>query len=194
MLACIALVAVFTGLSARLVYIQIVKHDEYAWRAMRERSYKQVLPAHRGQIYDATGEALVVNYPTLDLIADRNIIRHLNYCVRGMAHAHGLKPKDYRSLYGDEEIRQQYAERLALVVGGVIGEEAAGKIRSMAQVGARSVSVSLAPKLELEVAMRLQKILQDEKLSGIQFEDSIKRSYMGPGQPGTRARLAQSRW
>ncbi|MGI9240883.1 MAG: peptidoglycan D,D-transpeptidase FtsI family protein, partial [Verrucomicrobiales bacterium] len=183
-LACVVLVAAFTGLSARLVYIQITKHDEYARLAMIHRSYKQRLPSYRGWILDAKGEPLVVNYPTQDLIADRNVIRDLNTCVRGMAHAHGLKPKDYRSLYGDEEIRQQYAARLAKVVDGIVGESAAEKVRSMAQKESDRYSVPLARKLDIEVAMELEKTMLDERLKGIQFEDSIKRSYMNPESLG----------
>ena len=184
MLACIVLVVAFTGLSARLVYVQIVKHDEYAQRAMRQRSYKQILPARRGQIFAANGEPLVKNRPTQDIIADRNVIRDINLCVRAMAHAHGLKPKAYRSLYDDEEIRQRYAARLAQVIEEAIGAEPAQKVQAMATKDSRRVVVPLGRKIDHNVATQLADVLEKEKLSGIQFEDSIKRHYFNPSRAG----------
>lgn len=184
MLACIALVAAFTGLSARLVYVQIVKHDEYARRAWLQRSHKQILPAHRGRIFDAKGEPLVENLSTQDVHADRNVIRDINVCVRALAHAHGLRPKAYRSLYGDEEIRQRYAARLAEVIEGVIGTEAADKLRSMAPADSGQVFVPLERKLDHDVATQLSEVLAEQRMSGILFEDSIKRLYFNPSRLG----------
>ena len=162
--------------------MQVVKHDEYAERAQRQRSATVKLPAHRGRIFDAGGELLVENFPTCEVVVDRNVLRNIHVCVRGMAHANGLKPKAYRSLYDDEEIIQRYAERLSMVVAGVLGEPAAKKIVAMAKKDSRRVEDNLARHLDHDVAMRLEKILEQEKLSGLKFEDSMKRFY-----PNTRA-------
>lgn len=180
MLTCVALVAAFTGLSARLVYVQIAKHDEYAERAMRQRSHTVVLPAHRGRIFDVHGELLVDNFPTQDLKADRNVLRNINVCVRGLAHAHGLKPKAFRSLYDDEDIRQRYAARLAHVIADAVGEEAGEKILAMAKKDSRRQLESLVRQLDHDVAARLAKLLKEEKLAGILFDDSMKRFYANP--------------
>jgi len=184
MLCCIALVAAFTGLSARLIYVQVVKHDEYAERAMRQRSHTVVLPAHRGRIYDASGELLVENFPTQDLNVDRNLLRDINVCVRGLAHAHGLKPKALRSLYDDEDIRQRYAARLAQLISGLVGEEAGAKVLDVAREDSLRQVVSLARKLDHDVATRVADMLGREKLAGILFEDSIRRFYPNPRSLG----------
>ena len=177
---CIVLVIVFTGLSARLVYVQVVKHEEYAERAMEQRTRKVVLPAYRGRIYDTSGELLVENFPTQDVSVDRKTLRNIDICTRGLAHAAGLRPKAYRRLYPDEEIRQRYAERVAHLIEGAIGEEAADKIVDLAKVDSNRKWLPLAKKLDHDVAARLQKILKEEKLSGLLFEDSIKRFYPNP--------------
>ena len=184
MLTCIVLVAAFTGLSARLVYVQVVKHDEYADRASRQRSYREVLPAYRGRIFDAGGELLVENLPTQEVVLDRNLLRDIHLCVRGMAHANGLKPKAYRSLYADEEIRQRYAQRLAHVVAGVLGDEAGDLIIEVAKKESRRYEVPLAKKLDNEIAVRLATILKEEKLAGLKFSDSVKRFYPNPRAAG----------
>ena len=177
MITCIALVAAFTGLSARLVYVQLVKHDEYAELAQTQRSHRVTLNPERGGIYDAEGLLMVENFPTQEVRADREHLRHIHFCVRAMAHAEGVKPKVYRSLYDDEEIRRRYAARLAHVVAGAIGEEAGEKILEMAKVDSRRQEVTLASRLDNDVADQLARILKEEKLAGIYFEESTKRHY-----------------
>ena len=184
MLVCIALVVAFTGLSARLVYVQIVQHDQYAERAMRQRSHTVTLPAYRGRIFDAGGELLVDNFPTQDLKADRRRLRNIDVCVRGLAHAEGFKPKALRSMYPDEEIIQRYAGRLAHVIAGAVGEEASAKIMQLAKQGPLRQELTLARKVDHDVATRLAQILEQEKLGGIRFEDSIKRFYPNPRSMG----------
>ena len=180
MLVCIVLVLAFTGLSARLAYVQVVKHEEYAERAMEQRTRKVVLPAYRGRIYDSSGELLVENFPTQDISVDRKTLRNIDICTRGLAHAAGLRPKAYRRLYPDEEIRQRYAERVAHLIEGAIGTEAADKIVDLAKPDSSRKWLPLAKKLDHDVAARLKKILKEEKLSGLLFEDSIKRFYPNP--------------
>ncbi|MFT5106731.1 MAG: cell division protein FtsI (penicillin-binding protein 3) [Pseudoalteromonas tetraodonis] len=180
MLTCFVLVFVFTCLSARLIYVQIIKHDEYAYRAMEQRTRKVVLTAGRGRIFDVSGELFVDNFPTQNISVDRKTLRNIDICTRGLAHAAGLRPRAYRSLYPDEEIRQRYAERVAHLIDGAIGEEAANKIREIAKEDSTRKWLPLAKNLDNDVAARLEKILKQEKLSGLLFEESTKRFYPNP--------------
>src|SRR5438105_12548668 len=65
----------FSAFSFRLVYLQLVKHDEYAGLAAEKHVYKQPIYAERGAITDANGEVLAHNVPVEIVVADTS---HLN--------------------------------------------------------------------------------------------------------------------
>lgn len=69
-LAAIALACVFSGFSARLVYLQVGKHEEFAALAAKKNSFRQSIHAFRGQIRDARGEILAADRPTRTVYAD----------------------------------------------------------------------------------------------------------------------------
>ena len=69
-LVCIAFTAIFSAFSFRLVYLQIIKHDEYSGLAAEKHVYKQTIFAERGAILDANGEVLAHNVPGETVIAD----------------------------------------------------------------------------------------------------------------------------
>ena len=56
--------------SFRLVYLQMIKHDEYAGLAAEKHVYKQVIYAERGAIFDANNEVLAHNIPVETVVAD----------------------------------------------------------------------------------------------------------------------------
>jgi cell division protein FtsI/penicillin-binding protein 2 len=58
-----------------LIYLQMVKHDEYAALAADKHVYKQPIYAERGEIVDANGEALAHNVPVETVVADAT---HIN--------------------------------------------------------------------------------------------------------------------
>ena len=59
----VALVAV-VGLSARLVYLQLVNGQTYSQQAVTNSTVQQAIPSTRGLIYDRNGLPLVVNVPS----------------------------------------------------------------------------------------------------------------------------------
>src|SRR5206468_3719420 len=74
-LVCAAIIALFSAFSFRLIYLQVVKHDEYAGLAAEKHVYKQVIYAERGTILDANNEVLAHNIPVETVVADAT---HLN--------------------------------------------------------------------------------------------------------------------
>jgi len=46
-----------------LIYLQAIKHDEYAGLAAEKHVYKQIIHAERGTILDANNEVLAHNIP-----------------------------------------------------------------------------------------------------------------------------------
>ena len=54
----VGLAVAFTAVSARLIYIQIVKQEEYREEAIRLHTSGEPVPAQRGSILDASGRVL----------------------------------------------------------------------------------------------------------------------------------------
>jgi len=74
-LVCAALIALFSIFSFRLVYLQVIKHDEYAGLAAEKHIYKQTIYAERGTILDGNNEVLAHNVPVETVVGDAT---HLN--------------------------------------------------------------------------------------------------------------------
>ena len=69
-LVCLAFAGLFSAFSFRLVYLQMIKHDEYAGLAAEKHVYRQTIYAERGSILDANGEVLADNIPGETVVAD----------------------------------------------------------------------------------------------------------------------------
>src|SRR5678810_572214 len=67
---CAAFIGLFSIFSFRLIYLQAIKHDEYAGLAAEKHVYKQVIHAERGMILDANNEVLAHNVPVETVVAD----------------------------------------------------------------------------------------------------------------------------
>src|SRR3954462_9477708 len=73
-LICLGFVAIFSGFSFRLIYLQMVKHDEYAGLAAEKHVHKQIIHAERGSVVDANGDMLADNVPVQTVVADASLI------------------------------------------------------------------------------------------------------------------------
>src|SRR5499427_6200839 len=69
-LVCAGFIGLFSIFSFRLIYLQAIKHDEYAGLAAETHVYKQVIHAERGSILDANNEVLAHNIPVETVVAD----------------------------------------------------------------------------------------------------------------------------
>jgi cell division protein FtsI (penicillin-binding protein 3) len=74
-LVCLFFTGLFSLFSFRLVYLQMIKHDEYAGLAAEKHVYKQPIFAERGTILDANNEVLAHNTPVETVVADAT---HIN--------------------------------------------------------------------------------------------------------------------
>src|SRR6266513_4127236 len=74
-LVCCFFIALFSAFSFRLIYLQVIKHDEYAELAAEKHGYEQIIYAERGIIFDANNEVLAHNIPVETVVADAT---HLN--------------------------------------------------------------------------------------------------------------------
>src|SRR3954451_10927667 len=76
-LICLGFVAIFSGFSFRLIYLQMLKHDEYAGLAAEKHVHKQIIYAERGSIVDAKGDLLADNVPVQTVVADSTHINNV---------------------------------------------------------------------------------------------------------------------
>jgi cell division protein FtsI (penicillin-binding protein 3) len=77
----LAFIALFSAFSFRLVYLQLIKHDEYAGLAAEKHVYKQIIRAQRGEIFDANNEVLAHNVPVETIVADASHVNNPNAIV-----------------------------------------------------------------------------------------------------------------
>src|SRR3712207_3351175 len=77
-LVCLAFAALFSLFSFRLVYLQLIKHDEYSALAAEKHVDKQPIFADRGAILDANGEVLAHNVPVETVVADATLLKDVD--------------------------------------------------------------------------------------------------------------------
>ncbi|MDQ6654612.1 MAG: hypothetical protein M3Y80_02195, partial [Verrucomicrobiota bacterium] len=80
-LICIVFTAMFSGFSCRLIYLQVLKHEEYAGLAAEKHGDKQSIYAERGAILDANGEVLAHNVPGETVVGDATHVTKLEELV-----------------------------------------------------------------------------------------------------------------
>ena len=80
-LVCFGFVALFSTFSFRLIYLQMIKHDEFAGLAAEKHVYKQIIYAERGAILDSNNEVLAQNAPVETVVADSTHVNDLNAVV-----------------------------------------------------------------------------------------------------------------
>src|SRR5512143_489552 len=59
----------YLGVGARLLWLQVIKHDDLSARAVRQQRELIELPPRRGTIYDRTGDELAVSIDSDSLYA-----------------------------------------------------------------------------------------------------------------------------
>src|SRR5438270_10448592 len=73
-LVCAAFIGLFSIFSFRLIYLQAIKHDEYAELAAKKHVHQRVIHAERGMILDANNEVLAHNIPVETVVADATLL------------------------------------------------------------------------------------------------------------------------
>ncbi len=73
-IACYSFAAVFTALSARLVYLAVDRHEISVFTAGKNYGGSAIIPARRGTIQDSHGTMLARNEPLKNIIADASLL------------------------------------------------------------------------------------------------------------------------
>ncbi len=93
---CLGLTALFSIFSFRLVYIQMIKHDEYAGLAAEKHVHKQTIRAERGAIFDANGDVLADNVPMQTVVADASRLNNIEATVDLLSGALKIPARELR--------------------------------------------------------------------------------------------------
>ena len=75
LVTCLGLVVCFTGLSARLLYVQVSRHEHYLELGRRAHETRKILSSSRGPILDYAGQVLASNEPVKTVIVDATIVK-----------------------------------------------------------------------------------------------------------------------
>ncbi|MGI8819391.1 MAG: peptidoglycan D,D-transpeptidase FtsI family protein [Chthoniobacterales bacterium] len=101
-LFCIVLTAIFSLFSFRLVYLQIIKHEEYAGLAAEKHGDRQTIYAERGAIVDVNGDVLAHNVPLEVVLGDATHVTKLDELVQVLSEALQLPPAELREKLGGD--------------------------------------------------------------------------------------------
>src|SRR5438046_1814176 len=89
---CAAFIGLFSIFSFRLIYLQAIKHDEYAGLAAEKHVYKQIIHGERGTILDANNEVLANNIPVQTVVADATHLNNRQAIIDLVSKELGLPP------------------------------------------------------------------------------------------------------
>lgn len=89
-LVCVVFVGLFSIFLVRLIYLQVIKHDEYAGLAAEKHVYRQIIHANRGKILDANDEVLANNIPVETIVADATHINKRDAVVEIVSNDFGI--------------------------------------------------------------------------------------------------------
>ncbi len=124
---CLAFTALFSVFSFRLIYLQMVKHDEYAGLAAEKHVYKQSIYAERGAILDANGEVLAHNVPGETVVADATHVNDVATLTALLAETLGLPASEIaEKLNGGRRyivLKRQVPQATAVALRGKLREQ-----------------------------------------------------------------------
>jgi len=168
----------FSLLSARLIYVQCVKHDYYAGLVERTHVHKVVLPGRRGHIFDRRGGLLAGNEARFTIVADKMHLDDLQVCASGLRVAEGIAPRDLARIYSEEEIRERYFQYLTRVVAAELEMDEMEFANSVLK--SSRMEVVLKKNVSEDAALHLREIMAEAGVRGIYTRDQARRFYPSP--------------
>lgn len=99
-------------ITGRLVYLQVVKHEDFKTAAKAQHQRQFPLPADRGEILDRTETPLAISIRTESAVVNPQRIKDVEFFARVVAPALGINPEELKAKL------QQYQERGAAKARG----------------------------------------------------------------------------
>ncbi|MCP5543718.1 MAG: penicillin-binding protein 2 [Akkermansiaceae bacterium] len=194
---CSILVLGLSGLSYRLVQIQLVDRQRYAESSRKAYHRVERLTAVRGSIVDRHEEVLAKSIPVATVFVDKNHLQDPKLTSYGLAYQQAVAEPGWEKLDPTKQRRLIHSLRgeilagetaeaivnkhLAYAVGilarplGLRREELRARIEK-----SRGTWVPIAKDLPEDVADNLREAVDQNWIQGFDFQNSIKRWYTAP--------------
>ncbi len=172
------IVLLFGVLAARLVQLQVLRHEALSTKALRVYTRPEAVSAKRGAIYDRNGELLAKNQTVYTFYADAFHLRDHNIAVRGLAAAEALSAAEIRRKYDRKTLLLRYRYHLSNALHEDLGLTRADLDRRL--VGSERAVIELAQNLEEDEFRALQEKIDRESLGGMAFRRETRRFYPSP--------------
>jgi len=193
---CALLAVCLTGLSARLVYLQVVDRKVYSAKA--GKSYERVYPmlAKRGAIVDCNGEVIVKSVISKTMMVDKYHLREPRTICRGIAcrdlmrtpewyqwdektRARKIKARSRKLLQlnkGQEWYINEHLNYACKVLARPLGMTPE-KLKELIAIDAKPYDKAIVKNLDPELAYRLKELIAEKHIKGFRFDETMKRSY-----------------
>lgn len=199
LLLCLLLVLGLSGLSARLVQIQLVDRHQYAASARKAFHRVEKLPAMRGMIVDRREEPLAKSIPVSTVYVDKKHLLDPKLAAYGLAYERASSEPGWSTLDAKAQTR-----RINGLRGEILATESAEDIvrKHMdyaVSILARPLGLRredlhfrideskgtwapIAKDLPEDVVDQLRDVVEKNWIHGFEFQNSIKRWYSSPNQ------------
>lgn len=194
---CSILVLGLSGLSWRLVQIQLVDRQRYAEGSRRAYHRVEKLPAIRGMIVDRREEPLAKSIPVSTVFVDKNHLHDPKLASYGLAYQKAAAEAGWSELDPAKQRRRIHSLRGEILAGetaeAIVNKHLAYAVGILARPlglrrdelrkrieDSRGTWVPIAKELPEDVADKLREAVDENWIQGFEFQNSIKRWYTAP--------------
>ncbi|KAB2642103.1 MAG: penicillin-binding protein 2 [Verrucomicrobia bacterium] len=196
---CTVLVIALSGLSGRLIQIQLVNRQRYVTNSHKAFQRIEKLPATRGMIVDRNERTLAKSETVATLFVDKKHLNDVNLASYGLAYEQASSQAGWAELDAGKRLRRinglraelldTYSETKEVILQkhltravellarplGMRREDLRDKIENSA-----GKWVAIAKDIPEEVADQLRSTVDQNLLQGFDFENALKRRYSAP--------------
>ncbi|MCE2960133.1 MAG: peptidoglycan D,D-transpeptidase FtsI family protein [Akkermansiaceae bacterium] len=194
---CVVLVTLLSGLSARLIQIQLVDRKRYAESAAKAYHRIEKIPAIRGMIVDRNEETIAKSIPVSSIYVDKNHLLDPKLASFGLAYEKVSKEPGWDELDPEDKLKRIHGVRgdilssetpdiivekhMAYAIGllskpiGMRREELREKIET-----SKAKWFPIVKDIPDDIAERVREIVDENHIEGFVFVNSIKRWYANP--------------
>jgi cell division protein FtsI/penicillin-binding protein 2 len=194
---CLVLVTLLSALSARLVQIQLVDRQQYADSAAKAYRRVEVIHAIRGMIVDRNGDPIAKSIPVSSIYVDKNHLMDPKLASFGLAYLEASREQGWAKLSEEKQTRRIHALRGEILVretpDAIVQKHMAYAI-SLLSSPLRIRRDELRDKIENnkgkwfviakdipdDIAERLEASVEESRIQGFVFQNSIQRWYTNP--------------
>lgn len=190
----LVLVAGFSVLSGRLIYLQWMSRAEGEQKAAVKLEQKDILPGWFGNIVDRNEDLMARSQSVTRIAADKGFLRDLNVAARGVSFSELMDTKEW--IEGTEEERRSFLRQRSRQLREEVSEAVLldRYIEFLIPITARALGIRtqeleerlessldyvvLAKDVGEEEAAEIEATLKENRIYGFRFEKDVKRWYV----------------